>query len=80
MAETINNFENKFFNPFSNQGNILLNNNYDPDENFFNEADISKIDAQYVSMDKLQETLSTCKQNKHVQTNPFQFYMLTFAI
>ena len=43
MAETINNFENKNFNPFSNQGNILLNNNYDPD----NEADFSKLDAQY---------------------------------
>ena len=50
MAETTENFENKRFNPFLNQGKILLDNNSDPDENFFDENSFSKIDAQYFSL------------------------------
>ena len=55
MAETTENFENKRFNPFLNQGKILLDNNSDPDENFFDETSFSKIDAQYFSLAELKE-------------------------
>ena len=54
MTETTN-VENEGFKPFSNQENILLNNNFDPDENFFDKNDFSKINAQYYSLDELQE-------------------------
>ena len=50
MAETTENFENKRFNPFLNQGEIFLDNNSDPDENFFDENYFSNIDAQYFSL------------------------------
>ena len=55
MAETTEHFENKRFNPFLNQGKILLDNNSDPDENFFDENSFSKIDAQYLSLAELKE-------------------------
>ena len=55
MTET--NFENEGFNPFSNQENILLNKNFDPDDNF------SKVNAQYYSLDELQENRITRGNN-----------------
>ena len=55
-----NSFENLTFNPFSNQENILLNNNFDPDENFFDKNSFSKINAQYFSVDETNIKLSTC--------------------
>ena len=54
MAE-LTNFENKTFNPFFNQGSILLNNNCDPDENLFDENAFLKINAQYFSLEELQQ-------------------------
>ena len=55
MAEATEGFENRSFNPFLNQGKILLDNNSDPDENFFDENSFSKIDAQYFSLEELKE-------------------------
>ena len=51
------NFENETFNPFSNEVNIILNGNADPDENYFDENIFSKINAQYFSTDETKETL-----------------------
>ena len=35
--QTNSDFENLNFNPFSEQESILLNSNFDPDNNFFDE-------------------------------------------
>ena len=61
MTET--NFENEGFNHFSNQENTLLNKNFDPDENFFDKNYFSKVNAQYYSLDELQENRITRGNN-----------------
>ena len=37
QKQEANNFENLNFNPFSEKEYILINNNFDPDNNFVNE-------------------------------------------
>ena len=39
------------------QMNVLLNQNADPDENYFDQDIFSKINAEYFSTDKTKETL-----------------------
>ena len=54
------NFDNLTFNPFANQGNILLNDNIDPDNNFFDENTFLSINAQYLSVEESNSKLTTC--------------------
>ena len=56
-------FENFTFNPFSNQEDILLNNNFDPDENFFNENTFLRLNAEYYSVEETEAKLSTIPNN-----------------
>ena len=50
--ESSEDYENIYFNPFSDQGNVLTNNNLDPDDNFFDEENFSNINAQYFSVEE----------------------------
>ena len=41
------NFKNLSYNPFLNRNKILLNDNLDPDEHFYNDEMFEKINANY---------------------------------
>ena len=60
MTETIENFENKSFNPFLNSENILLNHNQDPDEHFLNKSDLKRLMLQYFSVEESEQKLIAC--------------------
>ena len=73
---------------FENEENILLNKKFDPDENFFDKNNFSKVNAQYYSLDELQEnritrgnnSLDELQENLITITYRFQFYMSIFAV
>ena len=56
-------FENLNFNPFSEQESILLNSNFDPDNNFFDENIFHNINASYLSEEEVKIKLSTQSNN-----------------
>ena len=60
MTVNERNFDNLTFNPFANQGNILLNDNIDPDNKFFDENTFLSINAQYLSVEESNSKLTTC--------------------
>ena len=52
------NFENIRFTPFSdNNNNILLSNEFDPDQFFFNENNFQAMEANYFSADERSKKL-----------------------
>ena len=53
-------FENKTFSPFDLQ-NLLLNNNNDPDDNFFNTSQFS--DTNCFTIEETESKLSCCDNN-----------------
>ena len=56
-------FENITFDPFEVKNKIMLNNNADPDDNFFDENAFISMNAQYVSVQESKTKLSTCSSN-----------------
>ena len=61
--QTNSDFENLNFNPFSEQESILLNSNFDPDNNFFDENIFQNINASYLSEEEVKIKLSTQSNN-----------------
>ena len=68
-----NNFENLIFDSFLNQENILTNNSFDPDSNFFNENIFQTLNANYFSEEEAKFKLSS-------QTNKLSFSILHLNI
>ena len=57
------NFENLSYNPFLNRNKILLNDNLDPDEHFYNDEMFEKINANYFSIETIQTKLKNLSAN-----------------
>ena len=51
--------ENYSFNPFLNEHSILLNDNFDPDNNFFDENSFLSINAEYYTINTVKDKLKT---------------------
>ena len=63
MPEIIDNFENLSFNPFSNQENILLNNDFDPDKHLFDENAFLSLNAEYYTVEDIKNKLNSSFDN-----------------
>ena len=57
MIKTQNiNFESVNFNPFETSKSILLNNDFDPDNNLFNEDCFQNLNAKYFTINETKNT------------------------
>ena len=70
QKQEANNFENLNFNPFLKQKNILINNDFDADNNFFNENTFQNLNANYFSEEEFKDKLNTQSNNL-----PFLYYI-----
>ena len=59
MPEFIDNFENLTFNPFSNQENILLNNDFDPDKHILDENAFLSLNVEYYTVEDINNKLNS---------------------
>ena len=63
QKQEANNFENLNFNPFLKQKYILINNDFDADNNFFNENTFQNLNANYFSEEEFKDKLNTQSNN-----------------
>ena len=65
MAPNIRNFETKTFNPFHSD-EFILNDERDPDTNFFDEVNTPNFDCLYFNTDQIKTFLSETEQYDNI--------------